>query len=82
MAKVANSDPIPLKLWERFKRLEAVSGEPNSVLYGLAAVSKKVRPQPMTKRHATKAKKPPLSAGTKAKAPKPNNNSPNTTPRR
>ena len=53
------NDPTPLKLCARFSRNSEVSGSPSTVIYGLAAVSKKVNP--LAKTNNAKRKKGKLS---------------------
>src|ERR1035438_2924649 len=48
-------EPTPLKLCARFKRNSEVSGLPRTVIYGFAAVSRKVRP--LAKTNKAKRKK-------------------------
>ena len=60
--KGASAQPMPLNDCERLRREVAVSCGPSSVAYGLAEVSRKVRPMPMIKRHAKNAGSVPMAA--------------------
>lgn len=63
---------MPLKAWLRLMRISEYLGGPQTVMYGLAAVSSEPRPLPMTKMQTQKpAKLAFLMAAMARRAPRP-----------
>ena len=52
--------PMPLQDWARLMRVAPYSSGPNTVVYGLAMVSRKVRPAAMMQTPSKKAQKDPM----------------------
>src|SRR6185312_346339 len=71
----------PLKAAARFKRVPALSGEPNTAAYGFEAVSNMASPQPIiNKANKKKSKLLVFAAGTIKKAPEANTSKPTIIP--
>ncbi len=68
--QAASAAPRPLNACAKFKRRGAVAGSPKTLMYGFAAVSRKVRPLAMMKSALRKNEKERIvAAGQNRKAP-------------